>query len=70
MNCILCRSGNQAEFTAEMMIHSNGFKHIANPGVLAFPKVLICLDCGPSQFTTPTTELRALGKAVAGPGAR
>lgn len=28
-----------------MIIHSNGLKHIANPGVLAFPKVLICLDC-------------------------
>jgi hypothetical protein len=65
MYCALCESSNQAEFTAEMMIHFPGLKHLADPGVLVFPKVLVCLDCGSSRFTTPETELRVLGKGIA-----
>lgn len=65
MSCAICTSVNEAEFTAEMMIHFSGIRHIDNPGVLAFPKVLVCLDCGFSRFTTPETELRALGMGIA-----
>jgi hypothetical protein len=61
MYCALCHSNNQAEFSAEMMIHFSGLKHIDNPAVLAFPKVSICFDCGFSGFITPPTELRELG---------
>ncbi len=61
MYCALCESSNQAEFTAEMMIHLRGLRNIDNPGVLVFPKVLVCLDCGSSRFTTPETELQVLG---------
>jgi hypothetical protein len=60
MSCPSCASLNQAEFTVEMMIHLSGLKHIANPGVFAFPQVSICLDCGASQFSTPDAELRML----------
>jgi hypothetical protein len=65
MRCALCQSGNQAEFTAEMMIHFSGLKHLANPGVLVFPKVSVCLDCGFSRFTMPETELQALREGTA-----
>ena len=65
MSCAICTSVNQAEVTAEMMIHFNRIKHLANPGVLAFPKVLVCLDCGSSVFTTSETELRALREGIA-----
>jgi hypothetical protein len=65
MCCALCKSSNQAEFTSEMMIHFSGLKHLANPGVLVFPRVSVCLDCGSSRFTTPKTELRVLGKGIA-----
>ena len=63
MHCALCDSTNQAEFTTEMMIHFHGIRNIDNPGVLAFPKVLVCLDCGSSRFTTSATELRVLEAA-------
>ena len=43
-----------------MMIHSSGIAHVVNSGVLAFPRVSICLDCGTSRFTTPDAELRIL----------
>ncbi len=43
-----------------MMIHSSQITLVVNPGVLAFPKVWICLDCGTSRFTTPDAELQIL----------
>jgi hypothetical protein len=48
-----------------MMIHFAGSAHLANPGVLAFPKISICLDCGASRFITPGTELRELCDGMA-----
>jgi hypothetical protein len=60
MSCELCSSANQAEYTAEIMIHFSGPKHLNNPGVLMFPVVLVCLDCGASRFNMPTEELRSL----------
>jgi hypothetical protein len=65
MHCALCNSRNQADFPTEMMIHLRGLRNINNPGVLAFPKVLVCLDCGSSRFTIPETELQVLGKGIA-----
>jgi hypothetical protein len=65
MNCALCRSGNQAEFTSEMMIHFSGLRNIDHPGILAFPNVSVCLDCGFSQFTTPKAELALLARRSA-----
>lgn len=60
MSCARCLSMNEAEYTAEMMIHFSGSKHLSNPGVLMFPRVLVCLDCGASRFNMPTEELRSL----------
>ncbi len=62
MACLACTSGNQAEFTAEINIHLYGRKNIDNPGVLVFPKVLVCLDCGSSRFSISETELSQLAK--------
>jgi len=58
MSCMLCTSDNQAEFTAEIMIHFSGRRNINNPGILLFPKVSVCLDCGSSEFTIPEDELQ------------
>jgi hypothetical protein len=62
MHCALCESSNQAEFNTEVMIHLSGLKSIDRPGVLVFPKVLVCLDCGFSRFTTPETDLALLAE--------
>jgi hypothetical protein len=69
MSCLLCASGNESEFPTEMMVHFCGFRNIDKPGVLVFPKVLVCLDCGSSRFATPETELRALRNGIAAPAA-
>jgi hypothetical protein len=60
MFCPSCQSRNQAEFTAEMIVHFSGLKNIDKPGVWLFPKVSICLGCGNSRFSTPKTELALL----------
>lgn len=64
MYCPSCRSSNQAEFTTEMMIHFSGLKNIDKPGVLVFPKVSVCLDCGSSRFATPKTKLALLARGT------
>jgi hypothetical protein len=48
----------------ELMIHANGPMRVDDPGVLAFPKILVCLDCGFSRFTTTEARLRLLGKRI------
>jgi hypothetical protein len=62
MTCPLCVSANQAEFTAEVNIHFRGLENIDNPGVLLFPVVLVCLDCGSARFSTPAAELSQLAR--------
>ena len=65
MYCPMCHSNNRAKFPAELMIHFSGIEQIDNPGVLVFPTVSVCFDCGFSGFTIRETELRALGKGIA-----
>ena len=60
MQCLLCGSGNASEFPAEMIIHFSYPKNLKSPGVWAFPKILVCVDCGFSQFMVPESELRLL----------
>ena len=38
------------------MIHFSGRK-LGNPGVLTFPKIFVCLDCGSTWFRVPQNEL-------------
>jgi hypothetical protein len=62
MACISCSSANIVKFTSETMIHHTGAKFLAHPDVLVFPKLLVCFDCGVSQFTLSEGELGQLGK--------
>jgi len=60
MSCPACRLDNQMEFSAEMMVHLGGIKNLDNSGVVLFPKVLVCMDCGFSQFTVQKAALAML----------
>jgi hypothetical protein len=57
MACNFCGSEKQTEFNTEMNVHLRGLKSIDSPGILLFPRVLVCLDCGFSRFTMAETEL-------------
>jgi len=60
MSCPSCTSCNQLEFPVEMIIHFAGLKNVDNPDVSLFPKFLVCLDCGFTEFAIPERELRVL----------
>ncbi len=63
--CGSCRSENQTQFVAEINIHFSGLRNVDKPGVLVFPKLLVCLDCGASQFTLSEGELGLLRGNIA-----
>ena len=63
VTCPSCRSSKQKEFPAEVDIHFPDFKDVNKLGVLVFPQLLVCLDCGYSSFTTPAPELAQLRAA-------
>ena len=60
MTCKSCSSKNREAFSAEINVHCGGWEGLKKPGVLVFPKLLICLDCGFAEFAVPETELARL----------
>ena len=62
MVCKSCQSQNQRNLDAEIGIHFPGRKGLDKPPVFVFPKLLVCLDCGFTEFAIPETELRWLAK--------
>jgi hypothetical protein len=60
MHCPHCASDIQVELTAEINIHFSGLRNIDSPGLLVFPVLLVCLDCGFSSFAIPENELALL----------
>ena len=66
--CSSCHSTNRNTFTAEIAIHFPGLKGLNKPIVWVFPKVLVCLNCGCSEFNVPEKELQVLqtGEQVEG----
>jgi hypothetical protein len=67
MSCPLCKAVNQSEYPAEMIIHFPGLRNVDKPGVLLFPKLLVCLDCGFFQSVVPEHELALLEESTLTP---
>ena len=62
MECPNCKSNHNGQFSAEIMIHLSGSENLCNPGVLVFPKILVCLACGFSLFIIPQVEVALMAK--------
>lgn len=61
MNCKRCGSKKQTKFGTQINVHFPGWEGLDKPSdVLSFVKVLVCLDCGLSEFTVPDRERHAL----------
>jgi hypothetical protein len=60
VRCKACGKHNQTDFNAEINVHFPGLKNLDKPGVLVFPKLLLCLDCGFTEFTLSESELLLL----------
>src|SRR4030095_5733332 len=58
--CKSCGSNNYRKFTGEMGVHFKGIPEMDKPIVFVFSDLMVCLDCGHSEFTVPETELRVL----------
>jgi hypothetical protein len=48
-----------------MAIHFPGLKNIDKPILWAFPKIVVCLNCGTAEFTLAEAELRQLANSEA-----
>jgi hypothetical protein len=64
VSCKSCQSQHQRNFGAEIAIHFPGLKGLEKPLVWLFPKPLVCLDCGFTEFTVPEEELRVLAQGT------
>jgi len=60
--CKLCQSHNQSTFPTEMNIHFPGRHNLTKPSVWAFPKIVVCLDCGFTEFRIEGAELGRLAE--------
>jgi hypothetical protein len=59
--CHSCASSRKAEFLGEICMHfPGGLESLDKPLLWAYPKVVVCLDCGSVQFTLPEKELRVI----------
>jgi len=60
MECSSCQSSNQRTFPSEINIHFPGFEGLERPTVWAFPQLLVCLECGFTQFMLSGDQVRTL----------
>src|SRR5215468_3315797 len=60
MSCKSCCSVNQSRFGGELGVHFVGMKNIDKPTVFLFPRLLVCLDCGFTEFVIPQAEREEL----------
>jgi hypothetical protein len=65
MSCRAYTSNSHTQFGSEIIIHFSGLKNLDKPTVMVFPKIMVCLDCGLTEFFVPEEGLRRLGERVA-----
>jgi hypothetical protein len=60
MTCKGCHSDEQSVFNGEAAIYFPGLEGLDKPIVFVFPKLVVCLHCGFTEFTVPVRELQVL----------
>jgi hypothetical protein len=65
MSCKWCQSTNRSKFLSEVSIHFPGVTNVTKPPVWAFPELVVCLDCGFTEFRIERAELSLLGPCKA-----
>ena len=59
MSCRVCSAEKESRFATEIAIHLPG---LSMP-VFLFPKVVVCMVCGFTEFSISETELRRLSES-------
>lgn len=67
--CKSCQSLHREKFSGEIAIHFTGIAGLKKPIVWTFPKLVVCLDCGFTEFMLPERELRVLADGMVKDGA-
>lgn len=62
--CRSCSSASITEVQAEMNIHFSGLRSLDQPSIFAFPRLLVCLDCGLTESILFEAELRQLRESA------
>jgi hypothetical protein len=65
-----CGHNNDRQFPAEINVHFPGTEGRDKPTVWIFPRLLVCLDCGLTQFQIGETQLRQLSEDESSPVAK
>lgn len=58
--CKSCGSQRLGLFPSEINVHFPGLSHLDALPVLLFPELLVCLECGHTEFTVSKDELARL----------
>jgi len=67
MHCVKCGSDRLREFWSEIAIHLSRRENLDKPHVFLFPKVIVCLDCGLSEFSIAEPELGRIAREASLP---
>ncbi len=59
MSCKACSSENQSMFATEIALHLPG---LSTPHVFLSPQVIVCMDCGFTEFAIPEADLRRISR--------
>jgi hypothetical protein len=59
MNCPKCQSSALSIIPAEIRLYRNCHRTLSHPPMTPSPDVLVCLDCGWSEFSIPRSWLSA-----------
>ncbi len=70
MACKSCHSDNQILLRAEINIHFPGEIGLNVPGPLVYPELLVCLNCGFTEFSIPKAELHLVADTLGRPTER
>ena len=55
---------NLSELDAEIKIHFPGLRSLDRPSIFAFPKLVVCLDCGLTESILFEAEIRQLRESA------
>jgi len=58
--CKQCHSERLGNFSGELAIHFTGLAGLNKPIVWIFPNLLVCFNCGRTEFIVPERALQVL----------
>ena len=58
--CKSCGATNQNSLSAEMAIHVPGIENLDRPTLWVFPRIVVCMNCGFSEFFISKDKLQSV----------